>query len=466
MQAEIFFFLGLKILVFQLECNQHIGQEIFAFYLRISPKAPLIRLNRATFVVDFRCKAMEQIKSRYDVESYRKDFPLLHTEMNGKPLVYLDNAATTQKPQVVIDSLIEAYTTCNANVHRGVYRLSREATERHEAARATVAKFIGADSREILFTRGTTESLNLVASTYGMEFLQPGDEIIVSTMEHHSNIVPWQQVALRCGCTLRVIPIHDDGSLDQEAYRSLLTERTRLVSIAHVSNVLGTINPIREMIAEAHAVGAVVVIDGAQGAAHEVVDVKELDCDFYAFSGHKLYAPTGIGVLYGKAELLEKMPPYQFGGEMIEKVTFEQTTFNTIPYKFEAGTPNFVGSVALAKAIEYVQAIGLEAIGAHEKHLLSMAVDEVASLKGVRLIGTAPNKEAVLTFVVDGVHPYDLVLLMDQQGIALRSGHHCAEPLLDRFGITSTLRASFALYNTEADVHVFVAALRRALSFF
>ena len=247
------------------------------------------------------------------MESYRKDFPLLHTEMNGKPLVYLDNAATTQKPQVVIDSLIEAYTTCNANVHRGVYRLSREATERHEAARATVAKFIGADSREILFTRGTTESLNLVASTYGMEFLQPGDEIIVSTMEHHSNIVPWQQVALRRGCTLRVIPIHDDGSLDQEAYRSLLTERTRLVSIAHVSNVLGTINPIREMIAEAHAVGAVVVIDGAQGAAHEVVDVKELDCDFYAFSGHKLYAPTGIGVLYGKAELLEKCPLTNLG---------------------------------------------------------------------------------------------------------------------------------------------------------
>lgn len=402
----------------------------------------------------------------YNVESYRQDFPLLHTQMNGKPLVYLDNAATTQKPQVVIDAITEAYATCNANVHRGVYRLSREATERHEAARCTVAEFIGAESREILFTRGTTESLNLVASTYGMEFLQPGDEIVISTMEHHSNIVPWQQVALRKGCTLRVIPIHDDGSLDREAYRALLSPRTRLVSIAHVSNVLGTINPIQELIAEAHSVGAVVVVDGAQGAVHESVNVKELDCDFYAFSGHKLYAPTGIGVLYGKAELLEKMPPYQFGGEMIEKVTFEHTTFNTIPYKFEAGTPNFVGSVALAKAIEYVQSIGLEAIGSHEKRLLDLAVGEVAPLKGVRLIGTAPNKEAVLTFVVEGVHPYDLALLMDQQGIALRTGHHCAEPLLERFGVTSTLRASFALYNTEADVHAFAAALRRALSFF
>lgn len=401
----------------------------------------------------------------YKVECYREDFPILQTQMNGKPLVFLDNAATTQKPQIVIDALVEAYTQCNANVHRGVYQMSRFATERHEAARQTVANFLGATPEEILFTRGTTESLNLVATAYGATFLQKGDEIIISTLEHHSNIVPWQQVALQRGCKLQVIPMYDDGTLDLEAYRALLSSRTKLVAIAQVSNVLGTINPIREMIKDAHQEGAIVVVDGAQGAPHLSTQVKELDADFYAFSGHKIYAPTGIGVLYGKRDLLEKMPPYQFGGEMIERVTFEKTTFNQLPYKFEAGTPNYVGSVALARAIDYVQAIGLDAIAQYEEELLQHATELICQIPNVRLLGTAAHKAAVLTFVVEGVHPYDLALLMDQQGIALRTGHHCAEPLLDRLQVTSTMRASFALYNTHQEVETFIQALERAISF-
>lgn len=402
----------------------------------------------------------------YDINATRADFPILTHKESNRPWIYLDNAATTQKPQCVIDRINEVYKTCNANVHRGVYRMSREATEHHESARRRIAQFIGASPEELIFTRGTTESINLVASTYGASFVQEDDEIVISAMEHHSNLVPWQQLALRNKAKLRIVPLKEDGSLDVEAYKTLLNERTRLVAIAHISNVLGTINPIKMLIEEAHRVGAKVLIDGAQAIAHSRVNVQELDADFYVFSGHKMYAPTGIGVLYGKKSLLDAMPPYHFGGEMIEKVTFESTTFNTLPHKFEAGTPDYVGSVALATAVDYIDRIGVENIANYENHLLTHAVEQLSSIEGVRFIGTAKEKSAVISFVVEQAHPYDVCLLLDELGFALRSGHHCAEPLLDLLGLTSTLRASFALYNTIEEIDLFAEALRKVLRFF
>ncbi len=402
----------------------------------------------------------------FDITTIRKDFPILNQGNSSRPWIYFDSAATTQKPQCVIESINRAYQSCNANVHRGVYKMSREATEHHESARLRIARFIGASSQEVIFTRGTTESINLVAATFGNQYVQEGDEILISAMEHHSNLVPWQQLALRKGAKLRIAPLHKDGSLDREAFRSALNERTRLVAIAHISNVLGTVNPVKELIKEAHQVGAKVLIDGAQAIAHCRVDVRDLDCDFYAFSGHKVYAPTGIGVLYGKEELLDAMPPYHFGGEMIEKVTFETTSFNKLPHKFEAGTPDYVGSVALATAVDYIDSIGLSAIAAYEEQLLNQATEALKSIDGVHLIGTAAAKGAVISFVTEQAHPYDICLLLDELGFALRSGHHCAEPLLATLGLSSTLRASFALYNTREEIDLFIEALRKVLRLF
>ncbi len=397
-----------------------------------------------------------------NIETIRKDFPILSTTCKGKPWVYLDSAATTQKPQCVIDCLLKAYTTCNANVHRGVYKMSRETTSLHENARKSIARFMNAKETEILFTRGTTEGINLIAATYGEQVIAEGDEIIVSTMEHHSNIVPWQQLALRKKAKLRVIALTQEGDLDRVSFSSLLNERTKIVSIAHVSNVLGTINPIQELIAEVRKnSNARVVIDGAQGIAHEHVDVRELDCDFYAFSGHKIYAPTGIGVLYGKEEILDAMPPYHFGGEMIEKVSFEKTDFNTLPYKFEAGTPDYVGSQALATAINYVDQIGLSFIKEHEQSLLHYAMEKLSKIEGIHFYGTSSCKGGVISFALQGAHPYDVGILLDEQGLALRSGQLCAEPLLTSLGVNSVLRASFGIYNTKEEIDRLEEALRR-----
>lgn len=389
----------------------------------------------------------------------RADFPILQREVYGKPLVYLDNAATTQKPRTVIDAISEAYCTVNANVHRGVHRLSQEATDLHEAARDTVRRFIGARSTaEILFTRGTTESLNLLATSFGEAFMNEGDEVIVSEMEHHSNIVPWQLLAERRGVVVRVIPITDEGELDLDAFRSLLSERTRLVSVAHVSNVLGTVNPVADIIRMAHAHGVPVAIDGAQSAPHMPVDVQQLDCDFYAFSAHKVYGPTGVGVLYGKERWLEQMPPYQGGGEMIARVRFTGTTFNELPYKFEAGTPDYIGTIATARALDYVTALGLDTIRAHETALVRRALDGLRTLPGLTVYGPATS---LISFNLQDAHPSDVGTLLDHLGIAVRTGHHCAQPLMDRLGIPGTVRASFALYNTEADVDAFLSALAR-----
>ena len=389
----------------------------------------------------------------------RTDFPILQREVYGKPLVYLDNAATTQKPRAVIDAISEAYCTVNANVHRGVHRLSQEATDLHEAARDTVRRFIGARSTaEILFTRGTTESLNLLATSFGEAFMNEGDEVIVSEMEHHSNIVPWQLLAERRGVVVRVIPITDEGELDLDAFRSLLSERTRLVSVAHVSNVLGTVNPVADIIRMAHAHGVPVAIDGAQSAPHMPVDVQQLDCDFYAFSAHKVYGPTGVGVLYGKERWLEQMPPYQGGGEMIARVRFTGTTFNELPYKFEAGTPDYIGTIATARALDYVTALGMDTIRAHEAALVRRALDGLRTLPGLTVYGPATS---LISFNLQGAHPSDVGTLLDHLGIAVRTGHHCAQPLMDRLGIPGTVRASFALYNTEADVDAFLSALTR-----
>ncbi len=403
----------------------------------------------------------------FDISTIRKDFPILDKKHKGKAWVYLDSAATTQKPQCVIDSLVNSYTSCNANVHRGVYQMSREATELHEAARKRIADFMNANITEVLFTRGTTEGINLISATYGEENIQAEDEILISTLEHHSNIVPWQQLALRKKAHLRVVPLTSDGAIDREAFSNLLNEKTKIVSIAHVSNVLGTINPIKELIQEVRQnTNAIVVIDGAQGIAHEKVDVRDLDYDFYAFSGHKIYAPTGIGVLYGKESILEKMPPYHFGGEMIEKVSFEQTSFNTLPYKFEAGTPDFVGSKALATAIDYVTTIGLDEIKQHEESLLDYAMTQLQNLEGIQFFGTAKEKGGVISFTMEQAHPYDICLLLDEQGLALRSGHLCAEPLLSSLGLSSVLRASFGLYNTKEEIDRLVAALQRIICLF
>lgn len=403
----------------------------------------------------------------YDIAKIREDFPILSREVYGKPLVYLDNAATTQKPRQVVDAMVEEYYNVNANVHRGVHYLSQRATDLHEAAREKVRAFIHAGkTEEIIFTRGTTESLNLVASSFCDAFLKEGDEVIVSTMEHHSNIVPWQLQATKKGIVLKVIPMNEKGELLQDAYEQLFTERTKMVSITHVSNVLGTVNPVKEMIAVAHAHGVPVMVDGAQSAPHFAVDVQDLDCDFYAFSGHKMYGPTGVGVLYGKEEWLEKMPPYQGGGEMIEHVTFEKTTFERLPFKFEAGTPDYVATHGLATAIDYITALGMDNISAHEKMLTQYAMQQMATIDGMRFFGEAEGKDAVVSFLVKDIHHLDMGTLLDRLGIAVRTGHHCAQPLMDRLGILGTVRASFALYNTKEEVDALVAGIRRVAQMF
>lgn len=399
-----------------------------------------------------------------DIESIRKEFPILAREVHGKPLVYFDNGATTQKPQCVLDRIMRSYTLENSNIHRGVHYLSGVATEAHEAARQRVADFIGAHSKdEILFTRGTTESINLVARTLADQICYEGDEIVVTTMEHHSNIVPWQMACKRTGAVLRVAPINEHGELILSEFEALLNERTKIVSVAHVSNVLGTVNPVAEIIRIAHKYGAKVLIDGAQAIAHIPVNVAELDADFYAFSGHKVYAPNGIGVLYGKREILDAMPPFMGGGEMIETVRFEKTTYNKLPYKYEAGTPDYVGSCALATALDYISAIGMKEIADYEHELLTYATEKIKEIEGVRIIGEAKEKSGVLSFVVDGVHPYDIGMMLDKLGIAIRTGHHCAEPLVDWFGIPGTARASFAFYNTKEEIDYFISSLKRVL---
>ena len=402
-----------------------------------------------------------------NIEEIRKDFPILSRTVYNRPLVYLDNAATTQKPRAVVEAMTEEYYSVNANVHRGVHYLSQQATELHEQARGNVQHFINARSEaEIIFTRGTTESLNLVAFSFGEAFLKEGDEVLVSVMEHHSNIVPWQMLRERKGIVLKVIPMTDEGEIDLEAYKNLFSPRTRLVSIAHVSNVLGTVNPVKEMAAIAHAHGAKVLVDGAQSVPHRRVDVQDIDCDFLTFSGHKIYGPTGIGVLYGREELLEKMPPYQGGGEMIARVSFEKTTYERLPFKFEAGTPDFVGSHALAVALDYVRGIGQDIIAAHEADLTHYAMEQMSLIPGMKIYGTAREKDAVISFNVGDIHPLDLGTLLDRLGIAIRTGHHCAQPLMARCGVESMARASFALYNTRAEVDALVAGIDRVRKMF
>lgn len=418
------------------------------------------------------------METGYNIQDVRADFPILAREVHGKPLVYLDNGATTQKPLCVLDAMRDEYLNVNANVHRGVHYLSVQATELHEQARETVRRFINARSvSEIVFTRGTTEGLNLVASTFGDEFLKPGDEVIVSTMEHHSNIVPWQLQAHKRGIKLRVIPMTDGGVLDLEAYKSLFNEKTRMVSVMHVSNVLGTVNPVKQMIAIAHEHDVPVMVDGAQSAPHFAIDVQDLDCDFFVFSGHKMYGPTGIGVLYGKESWLEKLPPYQGGGEMIEHVSFEKTTFERPPLKFEAGTPDYVATHGLAKAIEYMERLGLDNIERHERELTRYALSQLRDIPGMHIYGHAADLlsadqandmqgDAVISFNVGDIHHMDMGTLLDQLGIAVRTGHHCAQPLMDRLGVLGTVRASFALYNTREEVDVLVAGIRRVSQMF
>ena len=399
--------------------------------------------------------------------NFRPDFPLLSREVHGRPLEYLDNAATTQKPRAVLEAMDGLYTTCNANVHRGIHTLSQEATALHEAARERVRAFLNARSTaEIIFTRGTTESLNLVASSFAEAFLHEGDEVILTVMEHHSDIVPWQLARERRGFTLRVVPMDDAGRLDLEAYAALLNERTRLVCCCHVSNVLGTVNPVREMARMAHEAGAYFLVDGAQSVPHFPVDVQELDCDFLAFSAHKLYGPTGVGVLYGKEELLERMPPYQGGGEMIARVTFEKTTFERLPFKFEAGTPDYVGTHGLAAAIDYVAGIGLDRIAAYEDQLTRHAMARMREIEGMRFFGTVEGKTSVVSFNVGRIHPMDLGTLLDHLGFAIRTGHHCAQPLMARCGVEGMARVSFALYNTVEEIDRFVEALQRVVRMF
>ena len=403
----------------------------------------------------------------YDVEEIRKQFPILQREVYGKPLVYLDNGATTQKPLCVLNAMQEEYLNVNANVHRGVHYLSQQATELHEGARETVRRFINARSTsEIVFTRGTTEALNLVAVSFVDEMMQPGDEVIVSTMEHHSNIVPWQLQAAKKGIAVRVIPMHDDGTLDMEAYAQLFNERTRLVSVCHVSNVLGTVNPVEELVRIAHENDVPVMIDGAQSAPHRHVDVQQMDCDFFAFSGHKMYGPTGVGVLYGKEEWLDRLPPYQGGGEMIESVTFEKTVFQSLPFKFEAGTPDYIATTGLAKAIDFLDEIGINCIHEHESELLKYCQERLQEIEDVRIFGQAKEKDAVVSFLVGDIHHLDMGTLLDRLGIAVRTGHHCAQPLMERLGISGTVRASFALYNTKAEIDVFIEAMKRVVGMF
>lgn len=404
----------------------------------------------------------------YDINAVRKDFPILQREVYGRPLVYLDNAATTQKPLCVLEAMTGEYLNANANVHRGVHYLSQRATDLHEAARERVKSFIGASSpREIVFTRGTTEGINLVASSFAEALMREGDEVVVSQMEHHSNIVPWQLEARRKGIRLRVMPISDRGELDLEAMESILSEgRVKLVSVAHVSNVLGTINPVEDIISMAHSHGAAVMIDGAQGAPHMKIDVKGMDCDFYVFSGHKMYGPTGIGVLYGKEEWLRQMPPYQGGGEMIETVSFEKTTFEEPPLKFEAGTPDYIATHGLATAIDYIERLGMDNIRAHEEELTAYSMERLGAIEGMRLIGTAREKDAVVSFLQGNIHPLDMGTLLDRLGIAVRTGHHCAQPLMDRLGISGTVRASFALYNTREEIDLLAEGIERVKRMF
>lgn len=400
----------------------------------------------------------------FDVEQIRRHFPILNRLVKDKPLVYFDNAATTQKPQAVIDALVDYYSNYNANIHRGIHSLAEEATAAYEATRDTIRNFINATHREeIIFTRGVTESINLVAYTWARTNLKAGDEIIISGMEHHSNIVPWQLITEMTGAKLKVIPIDDNGELMMEEFHKLLNEKVKLVSVVHASNSLGTINPVKEIIEAAHKIGAIVMLDGAQSTVHLDIDVQELDCDFFAISSHKVYGPTGIGVLYGKRELLEAMPPFMGGGEMIKDVTFEKTTWNELPYKFEAGTPNIADTVALKAAIDFVERIGKKQVRRHEEELLQYATEQLESIDGIRMIGKAKQKVSVASFVVDGVHPQDLGIMLDNQGVAVRTGHHCTQPLMNRFGIPGTTRASFAMYNTKDEIDVMIAGLNKAI---
>jgi len=403
----------------------------------------------------------------YDINKIREDFPILSREVYGKPLIYLDNGATTQKPRQVVEAITNEYYSVNANVHRGVHFLSQQATELHEASRETVRRFINARStNEIIFTRGTTESINLLASSFADSQMEAGDEVIVSTMEHHSDIVPWQLQAAKKGIVMKVIPMNDKGELLQDEYKKLFSEKTKLVCVMHVSNVLGTVNPVKEMIAEAHSHGVPVLVDGAQSVPHMKVDVQDLDADFFAFSGHKVYGPTGVGVLYGKEEWLDKLPPYQGGGEMIQSVSFEKTTFNELPFKFEAGTPDYIGTTALAKALDYVSALGMENIEAHEQELTRYAMQRLKQIEGMRIFGEAEHKSSVISFLVGNIHHLDMGTLLDRLGIAVRTGHHCAQPLMIRLGIEGTVRASFGLYNTKEEIDILAAGIERVSRMF
>ncbi len=413
----------------------------------------------------FRPQAIAQ--ADFDVYSVRAEFPILARKIQGKPLVYLDNAATTQKPRAVIDTMVRYYTDENANIHRGVHLLSQEATESYEEARATVQRFLNAaDTREIIFVRGTTEGINLVAQTWGRANIVRGDEIVISAMEHHSNIVPWQILCEQQGAHLRVAPVNDAGELVFDEFEKLLGPKTKLVAMAHVSNALGTVNPVRKIVEAARRVDARVLLDGAQAVPHMPVDVRAIDCDFYVFSGHKIYAPTGIGILYGKAELLETMPPYQGGGDMISSVTFEKTLYNRLPHKFEAGTPHVSGALGLGAALDYVKSIGIERIARHEKQVLAYGTRRLLEIPGLRLIGTAREKEGILSFVLEGVHPHDVGTILDQEGIAIRTGHHCAQPLMERFGVPATARASLALYNTMEEMDALAGGLQKVREVF
>ena len=399
----------------------------------------------------------------FSVQAIREQFPALRQKVYGKPLIYFDNGATSQKPQVVLDTLAQYYALENANIHRGVHYLSQQATSAYEAARRSIQQYIGAKApEEIIFTKGTTDSINLVAFSFG-ERLQPSDEILITAMEHHSNIVPWQLLCERKKCVLRVVPISKKGELDLEAFENMLSERTKLVALTHISNTLGTINPVKELIAKAHQIGAKVLLDGAQSIQHLTIDVKDLNCDFYTFSGHKVFGPTGIGILYGKEALLDTMPPYQGGGDMISKVTFERSTYNTLPLKFEAGTPHIAGAIGLGSAIDFLKSIDMQAAASHERELTKYAQGILDTFEGLHIIGEAKNKTSVVSFIIDKMHPFDIGTLLDKQGIAVRTGHHCTQPLMDFFQIPGTVRASFAFYNTKEEIDTFVAALERSM---
>jgi cysteine desulfurase/selenocysteine lyase len=411
--------------------------------------------------------AVAQHKTILDVEKVRKDFPILSRKVNGKPLVYFDNGASSQKPQSVIDATTKYYAYENANIHRGVHTLSQEATSAYEVVREKVRAFINADkSHEIIFTKGTTDSINLVAFSFGRTHVNEGDEVLISAMEHHSNIVPWQMICEEKKAKLKVIPINDNGELMMDEFRNLLSKKTKIVAITHISNSLGTINPVKEIIAAAHEKGIPVLIDGAQAIHHTAVDVKELDCDFYAFSAHKMYGPTGVGVLYGKEELLNAIPPYQGGGDMIKTVTFEKTTYNELPHKFEAGTPNIAGGIAFGAAIDYINSVGVENIAAYEHELTEYALEQLNTVPGIKFIGNAKERASVISFLLDNIHPYDAGVILDKMGIAVRTGHHCTQPLMDRFKIPGTVRASFAFYNTKEEVDVLVRGLHKVIDMF